>query len=171
MWQDNPLSDLRAEEYLLRYVRESRSQAQLPNSTVVPDMTFYLDLQPVIRGTGTGRIEANEYRMCSVVLLRHLARYDNIITNRLHVCIMCAMLKIPFAASPGSSHKILGLLEDMGVPQNHYESMDDAEPVTELSPSIDGYVAGAAGRIDRMFEEIKGVVEPAPTSLILAEST
>lgn len=170
VWQDNR-HKLPMDKFLFKAVRESRSQAQLPGSVVVPDVIFASkQLNAFRRGepirdigvTDTvlnGRCKRNG-RISAIQLpedfLRDITQYKRICTGRHHGVVACAVLGIPFSAYPSNTHKIPGMMEDMGVGEWYFEEEEVArENVPEvLADSVFEYVEKAKKDIEKMFEDL-----------------
>jgi hypothetical protein len=55
-----------------------------------------------------------------------LLKYKRICCGRFHSVAACAVLGIPFSAWPSNTHKIEGMMEDMGVLEHFYYLKEDA---------------------------------------------
>lgn len=171
VWDSNPPYDaLRKFKYVA--VRESLSQRAIPvQADVVPDIIFaskrltsFEKGQPV-EDIGVSDNVLNQNRGgdggFSVLAepddyLKELTSYKRLCVGRFHTLIAAAVLGIPCSAWPSNTHKNLGLMTDMGVPQHHYETKKEAlENVpTELDPKIPEFVKDSKVRIEQMFDRI-----------------
>lgn len=181
VYQANP-PDENLDKFLYRSARESLSAAEIQRAgtdcTVVPEVIFassllraYLKPEPTkdlgatdnARHTALGLgIKIPHWRGLSprhstvTGFLNRLSQYRRICVGRFHAAIACAVLEIPFATWDSNTWKTRGLMADMGVPQLHFDSYQDARrgtPAT-FSPAIRQYTQAAPARIEQMFDTL-----------------
>lgn len=149
VWDTNPsLFSRLSERFLMRTVRERLSQQQLPDSMIVPDMTFYLEL----KRSGDPMDQTGEATDSKSITPEWFSKFHRIRTGLFHGVTHCAMMGIPFSAFGGNTHKIRGILMDMDAPELY-----GADPPSEMKASIVEYTRSAKGRIDDLFDEIRSL--------------
>jgi hypothetical protein len=165
-------------------VREGMSYCALkqvyPDSKimVVPDLIFTVAVPP-ITGIGYGdsvlaslkedmAFKYNYFPMQGegadtasyISWLRSLELY---VTGRFHGVCLSIVAETPFLAFPSNSHKIEGILQDMGAPDLIIGSFKDIEKKKELAkekiPLMQEYKANAAKRIIAFEERLKTIVQ------------
>ena len=172
IWQDNPqYSALYKFKYIS--VRESFSYKQLPpnltNVEIVPDISFtskflnsfqkpasVFDMGATDNVTEKGKGDGFSALQPANEFIPQLCQYNKLCIGRFHAVVAAAVLQIPFSVWQSNSHKMIGMLTDMGVPQLHFNNKVQAManvPV-EFDERIAEYVVGAQQKIDRMFENI-----------------
>ena len=83
-------------------------------------------------------------------------KYKRLCVGRFHGAVAAACLGIPFSTWPSNTHKIQGLMKDMGVSHHHYDNKKDAManvPFT-LDPCVPFFCDQAEAAIHEMFQEI-----------------
>lgn len=173
VWQDNPsYPTLKAFKYIA--VRESLSHNQLPkncNAHVVPDilyasatLRYYAKPKPT-KGLGktdnvvdkkagfTIHVSVNEY-------LNTLCQYERVCSGRFHAAVAASILNIPFNVWSSSTHKMQGLVRDMGVPHLFHKTQKEAllNVPTTVDERIEEYATKAQITIEKMFEHFHEVV-------------
>lgn len=91
--------------------------------------------------------------------LTELCKYQRVVCGRFHAAVACAVLGIPFSTWPSNTHKMEGLMEDMGLMRYHWPKQEYSEahcPVA-LDERVTEYCDNAYQEIKWMFDEIKGV--------------
>ena len=166
VWDSNPAYK---EIYNFKYisVRESLSYEQLPvefeNKEIIPDLIFaskmdYLE-QNAYKDIGLtdNVLPSNCFDISSrkspKEVISDFLKYKRICTGRHHGVALCALLKIPFSAWPSNTHKILGMMTDMGIEHHHFKTQSEAlENVpTDLDPRVISYTSNAKCKIDSLF--------------------
>lgn len=181
VYQENPP---REELKEFRYIsaRESRSAAELARhgvcADVVPDVLMtnrrlcgfqgkdplrdigvtdnVLDEIEGVRGfcsAKPGPGKAMEY-------LHWMGQHRRLCVGRFHAAIAAAVMGIPFAAFPSNTHKLNGLMEDMGVANLLGDNRDGAMGLIpdECDACIAEYVTQGQQTIDRLFEGLHDLV-------------
>jgi hypothetical protein len=91
--------------------------------------------------------------------LMQLRGYSSLVCGRFHAVCLAAMLGIPFSAYPSNTHKIRGIMRDMGI--EHLYATDVQSALTiypeTLAESVTQYVAEAPKKIDDMFSKIREI--------------
>lgn len=174
VWQGNPRIDaLSAFRYIA--ARESFSAAEFINQgvhcNVVPDVMFasaflnsFVSAPPEYdlgftdnvtdptAGFGPKPAMPADY-------LRTLSRYRRLCTGRFHAAIAATVLRIPFASWDSNTWKTRAMMQDMGVPELHFGSQQEAAgnvPQT-FDPRLVAFHAAAIGRVHAMFETIADI--------------
>lgn len=170
VWQNNPdYSALHKFKYIS--VRESFSLNSLPeglsNVEVVPDVTFashffhtFKKLTPTKDiGITDNVVEKGKSKGISAlqpanVFIPQMCQYRRWCIGRFHAVVVASILQIPFSVWPSSTHKMIGLLTDMGVSHLHFKTKGEAlKHVPEAADErIIKYVAEARIKIEGMFE-------------------
>jgi len=88
--------------------------------------------------------------------LEEFTSYKRLCIGRFHGVVVASVLGIPFSSWDSNTWKTLGLMKDMGVPNLHYSSQEEAmRHVPETMPDcVTEFAKLAVSRIDRMFEHI-----------------
>ena len=178
VWQQNPeYTALRKFKYIA--VRESLSYHQLPTGLqhveIVPDLCFGSSLlMNYQKPTHTKDIgftdsvtESKTNRrgftalMPAIDFLSTMCQYRRLCIGRFHAVVAASVLQIPFSCWPSNTHKIRGLLHDMGSLEHHFDTRKLA--ATNVSaewnnPSIDQYVIDARISIDQLFNTITEII-------------
>ena len=87
--------------------------------------------------------------------LADLARHERAVCGRFHAAIACAVLGVPFKTWDSNTHKIEGLMRDMGLAQRH--SAEQAKALAGLPGTGElaaEYVREGKQKVDQMFEKI-----------------
>jgi hypothetical protein len=175
VYDSNPPDD-RMNEFLFVAVRESRSAELLRSQgvpcSVIPDIVIthnaLVGKERHSRPAGVA-ITDNVVNAASGFsamrppweYLEWLSQSRRAVCGRFHAALCCACLEIPFSTWDSNTHKIQGLMEDMGVPQHHYSLQDEAvENLPQIfEESIREYIWNGHGEVDRMFERILKIGE------------
>ncbi len=167
----NPYTDLRAFKRVT--VRESYTADYLKrvvdfDADIVPDVIFYHKLRR-IHSAGFDEIftsddSIREYKDYTAGckdpdFLGRLSYHKRASVGRFHAACACAMMGVPFTAWRGNTWKVEGLMHDMGLSKNYYESPDPAiaaaEGVTESSVVMGlRYSYEAAYAVRQLFDLI-----------------
>lgn len=88
--------------------------------------------------------------------VEELGAHRGLCVGRFHAAVVAAVLGIPFSAWKSNTHKIEGLVRDMGIPHLCFSSYEEAiRNVPErIEESVVEYVSTAPQRIERMFEKL-----------------
>ena len=154
-------------------VRESYTAASLRlmagfDAEIVPDVIFHHKLRrtrsALYSETFTSDDSIREYKDCTAGckdpdFLTKLSHHKRASVGRFHAACACAMMGVPFTAWRGNTWKIEGLLSDMGLSKNYYESSDQAinaaKGVTESSVVMGlRYSYEAAYAVGQLFDRI-----------------
>lgn len=176
VWQNNPnYSALHKFKYIS--VRESFSFNSLPeglsNVEVVPDVTFASQFlhtfqkptptkevgvtdNVVEKGKGSGIFALQPAN----AFIPQMCQYRRWCVGRFHAAVVASVLHVPFSVWPSSTHKMVGLLTDMGVPHFHFKTRGEAlKHVPETADErIIKYVDEARSKIERMFENLHNLL-------------
>jgi hypothetical protein len=165
VWQESSTAGLEHFKYIS--VRESSSlQAIGGKVDIVPDLIFasafgYSDEMVRKSLVITDSVfSQNEEGCLSAIaevqdVVDSLCSAERVATGRFHIAAMCAMLDVPFTAWPSNTHKIEGMMFDMGCLDNFYCSKERAVAATPKPCStISSYVEGAVRDIDRLFKRL-----------------
>lgn len=172
VWQDNPQYHL---ENVMNFryvsVRESRSQKALPNAHVVPDVIFsnrrLWDYAVSNKRNGTFVSDNVLNPACgysstvsSAEYMFKLTAHKNAVCGRYHAAVISSVLGIPFSTWPSNTHKIEGMMEDMGIPHLHATDQASAMNIVphELEESVIEYVCKAKKKVDNMFENLYNII-------------
>ena len=88
--------------------------------------------------------------------LNFLASHKRMAIGRFHAVICCSVMGIPFSSWDSNTWKTEGLMRDMGVPQLHFASRDEAlanAPVA-FPGEIVGFSIEARQKIESMFDQL-----------------
>ena len=173
VWAENsPYRALRKFRYVA--VREGRSAAAMAaagvDAEVVPDLLFasprvrrYREKRPEqrVETAITDNVLDREsgrapFVACAEDYLDWLASARWACCGRFHAAVASAVMGIPFNTWESNTHKTLGLMEDLGVPDRHFPTQRealDAGPL-EVASSVEQYVKRAPQRIEAMFARI-----------------
>lgn len=88
--------------------------------------------------------------------LNFLASHKRMAIGRFHAVICCSVMGIPFSSWDSNTWKTEGLMSDMGVPQLHFASRDEAlANAPETFPEeIDRFKIEARQQIESMFDQL-----------------
>lgn len=172
VWQSNPNYPAL---YKFKYitVRESFSYnnlpKSLPNVEIVPDVTFASSFlcnyqKPVPTkdvGITDNVVEKGKSNGISAlqpagVFVPTMCQYRRWCIGRFHAAVVASVLQIPFSVWPSSTHKMKGLLTDIGIPHLHFNTKEEAlKHVPEMvDEKIVKYTIEARKKIERMFENL-----------------
>lgn len=173
VWQNNCYETTRKlKAFKLVFFREDMSCKAAGIGGVVPDMCFasrrlreWKRPDPVEdigitdsvlnqgQGIGFSAIQAADS------YLTELSKYQRVVCGRFHAVVACAVLGIPFSAWPSNTHKIQGIMEDMGVMRYYWQTQEHAQIhcPTEMPDSVREYVDNAHQEIKWMFDEIRSL--------------
>jgi len=86
--------------------------------------------------------------------LNFLASHKRMAIGRFHAVVCCSVMGTPFSSWDSNTWKTKGLMHDMGVPQLHFGSRDEAlaNIPSSFSEGIAQFRAEARDRIVRMFD-------------------
>lgn len=198
VYQDVPENE-HLKRFLYVSVRESRSAKEMEKHGVtpeiVPDVIFSQD---VPRGTPTkdlcvvGSVNNQRNPPKEVMLdaydpdfIEKMSEYKRVVTGRFHGVCLAMMWGMPFTAYPSNTHKIIGMLEDIGSLMAWYhhdlemailQDKIDARPGKPSTPipgyevlevdcsnirtrfdCANEYVAQARQKIQAMFDHISSI--------------
>lgn len=175
VWQDNPnYSALRKFRYVA--VRESFSLKELPHNIraeVIPDLSFassallnFQKGQPTKDVGVTDNVTQKNQRSGITALqpvetfLTEITQYRRLCIGRFHAATTAAVLGIPFSVWPSNTHKMIGMLTDMGVPHLHCATKKQAldNVPEELDSRIEQYATTAREQIYHMFDNIPNLL-------------
>lgn len=88
--------------------------------------------------------------------LNFLASHKRMAIGRFHAAICCSVMGIPFSTWDSNTWKTEGLMYDMGVPQLHFGSRDEAlkNAPEAFSEEIVHFRSDARRRIELMFDQL-----------------
>ena len=96
-------------------------------------------------------------------LLDKVAGSQLLVTGRFHLVCLALLTRTPFIAMRSNTHKIEGLVEDIGIPERYAPEPISLEAMRELScwqkgelEKVDAYVAHARQSIAAMFNSLAG---------------
>jgi hypothetical protein len=174
VFQNRELNPL-YKEFRYVSVRESRSATMLSDlgmeCEVVPDLMFgSLMLRSFVRGAAQSAIGLTDNVMdrasgfspktpTPADYLRKLAEFRTLCIGRFHAAIAASVLGIPFSTWSSNTHKIEGLMEDMGVFHLHGRTQEEAVRLCPVSveESVLDYARVAPAKIDKLFDEMLSV--------------
>lgn len=168
---------------LLVSVRESLSYEQITKVvdaekvTIVPDLIFYADIRQQhnfnigygdsVMGHLRGSLRKNrnyfpmQVRATEPDLLAYVGWLKSLsmyVTGRFHGICLAAMVGTSFLAFPSNSHKVEGLLKDMGCEALLLNSFDEIDHKRKLASELIGrakkYAETAPAKIDDLFTRI-----------------
>ena len=89
--------------------------------------------------------------------LEEVGRYRSLCTGRFHTVLVASVLQIPFSAWASNTHKIEGLLQDMGVGHLYADSRAAAAALVPdtFDERIEAYVTRGKRKIERLFERLE----------------
>lgn len=90
-----------------------------------------------------------------------LCSYERLAIGRFHAAVLASILNIPFSTWDSNTWKLRALMEDMGVPQLHFDSRKEAiANVPEQLPECVGhFVSEARIKIEGLFDKIKEIAD------------
>jgi polysaccharide pyruvyl transferase WcaK-like protein len=89
-----------------------------------------------------------------------MSNFGRVCTGRFHGAILASMLKIPFTAYPSNTHKIIGMMEDMGLEDLYFRTREEALFNMPLKFSdkqwtnLNKYTSDASVKIEESFNWI-----------------
>ncbi len=88
--------------------------------------------------------------------LTEIAKHRRLCIGRYHGVIAASVLRIPYSAWASNTHKISGIMTDMGINHLFAEQMEDALDIVPqaFDERIDAYVSRARILINAMFESL-----------------
>jgi len=149
-------------------VRESYSAAELAIShgfeaEVVPDIIYSLPTHFLHRSEGRFVSDSSDRqfrkeRACAATdpeFVSKLTGSAAACVGRFHAAVLCSKVGVPLSAFGGNTHKLRGLMLDMGLDDLYFEEADDAMIATprKADPS---YALYAAECIRELFRDILG---------------
>ena len=175
VWQSN--SEYKSlSKYKYITVRESFSLKALPkgleNVEVIPDIVFaakifdnFVDKNAIedigVTDNVVGAFNPDINSMQKPQdYIDQILKYKRICSGRHHGVAVSAMLKRPFSAWPSNTHKIQGMMTDMGVFENFFKTQKEAlnNVPTVFDENISRYTEQAKIDIERMFDNLKEIV-------------
>lgn len=92
--------------------------------------------------------------------ITQLLKHKRMCCGRFHAVAACAVLGIPFSAWPSNTHKIVGMMEDMGIEHYHFRTKEEAlaHVPTDFNSNIVLYVEDAKLKIHKLFERLEDFV-------------
>lgn len=177
VWQEMDSNGL-LDHFKYIAARESRSQAEMPvEADVVPDLLFAnkrlrkADTYPRhpqedigVTDSVLNQLKGGDGGFTAIqnasTYIEELKKYKRVCCGRFHAVAACAVLGIPFSAWQSNTHKIEGMMEDMGVLEHFYYMKDDAMAniPTTYSSEIELYVQNARTKIHSLFERLEDFV-------------
>lgn len=119
------------------------------------------DAGGVLNGKAMGRYRWRHACIGQAELLESLESAEGVVTGRFHMVTLCLLTRTPFFAVPSNSHKIEGLLEQLGMADRIFGDYEDAlKSRTRLRFSveelqrIDTFIDDAVLAAEKMFSEI-----------------
>ena len=174
VWQENDPYGVEHFKYIA--VREARSREALylsagVEANIVPDMLFashrllHSDLGFRSMATGICSTDSvlaqNEPGTLSAInsaqyVINELQKYRGVVCGRFHAVAACAVLGIPFSAYSSNTHKIEGMMEDMGAGHLCFKTKEEAlaNAPDSFDSNIVFYSSLARDSIHKMFNTI-----------------
>lgn len=118
-------------------------------------------------------IEDNE------AFVERLASLKLLVTARYHGLCLAIQTRTPFIAVASNSHKVQGLLEDIGLSKSRLAKLSDINPdliarldsyTDEEQALLDRYLLAATENIDKMAAEIAGDLQSLVTTVVNGSS-
>lgn len=172
VWDNNPEWEC-LKDFKLITVRESESFKQLPsfaNGLIVPDVAFIANKLASFKKPNPTKeicitdnvIDEGIYDLSAknwnnpLGYIKNMSNYSRVCTGRHHGVCVAASLGIPFSAWPSNTHKIYGMMNDMGVPHHHYTTKNEAvkNVPTNFDIKIKQYVKEAKEKIINFFDNL-----------------
>lgn len=169
-------------KFLYLSARESLSAAEIRRHApceVTPDVMFAASLlrsyQKPEPGPATGctdsvirqyarwgpwriprKIDCSPNSPTIAAYLAYLCRHRNLAIGRFHAAVACSVLEIPFATWDSNTWKTRGMMSDMGVPELHFTTREEAirGVPTEFPGAVREFSREALVRVRRMFDRI-----------------
>ncbi|QEG24091.1 polysaccharide pyruvyl transferase family protein [Mariniblastus fucicola] len=93
--------------------------------------------------------------------LKKIARCQKLCAGRFHAAIAAAVLRVPFSTWDSNTWKTRGLMQDIGLPQLHFQSQTEAiRNVPEIfDQKIDRFVESAQSKIETMFDTLSNIAK------------
>ena len=88
--------------------------------------------------------------------LRELCSYERLCIGRFHAVVAATVLEIPFSTWDSNTWKTKALMTDMGIPELHFETYDEAlaNVPSAFSPRAKVFSVEAEKKIHKMFDSI-----------------
>jgi len=172
VWDSNPEYEC-LKDFKLITVRESESLKQLPSfvkGLIVPDVAFIANkLTTFLKPNSTkdicitdNVIEGDNFDLSAkgwvnpLDYIKNMSKYSRVCSGRHHSVCVAASLGIPFSAWPSNTHKIYGMMNDMGIPQHHYTTKKEAvkNVPDNLDKKVKEYVKEAKEKIISFFDNL-----------------
>jgi hypothetical protein len=176
VWQDNDPQGLESFRHVA--CRESFSAKQAGEVcpvSVMPDLLF---ASPTVERFASRFVDADSDLLltdsvmnqgggigCSAIqsaeaYLTMLQRHQRVATGRFHTTAACAALGIPFSCYPSNTHKLEGMLHDMGLPHLFFKTHKEAVENCPLgtSPEATAYAESAKQQIESFFTNLERFV-------------
>lgn len=183
VYQENPANP-NLQKFKWVSARESMSAAVLrelgANAEVVPDVLFassflrsFIPLAPASKSFGFTDCAEKVVRRLGPIRFRYrpgvspktkvvgdylnfLASHKRMAIGRFHAVICCSVMGIPFSSWDSNTWKTEGLMSDMGVPQLHFGSRDEAlaNAPSTFPEAIVQFRFEAHQRIEAMFDQL-----------------
>jgi len=175
VWQHNSTDPSCLKKYKYITVRETLSFNSLPkgldNVEVVPDVAFlsdeFKDLKPFkpihalgITDNVVGYVNNGiSSKQSAKSVISKYSEFKKICCGRHHGVVAAAKMGIPFSAWPSNTHKIKGMMMDMGVEHLHFNNLNEAikNVPNSLDERVDKYKNEATIKIKNMFRNIKSL--------------
>jgi hypothetical protein len=100
-----------------------------------------------------------------VELFHLIAGSRLVVTGLFHMSCLALLARTPFVALPSNTHKIEGLLDDVGLPHRFIPGQNLPEALLEYArwnageaERVEAYIAGARRSIDEMFLAMRASV-------------
>lgn len=174
VWQRNQPTNLQHFKHIT--VRESLSAKEMGcNPEVIPDLLFANERlinhglftqcnQDYDIGETDSVFAQGKYGMCAIASAKdyiiRLQDHKRVVCGRFHGVAACAVLGIPFSAYKSNTHKIEGMMADMGILEHFHNSRENALAAcpTEFNPKIKAYADDAKIKIDNLFNNLERFV-------------
>ena len=172
VWDSNPEWEC-LKNFKLITVRESESFNQLPSfvkGLIVPDVAFIANkLTTFVKPNPTkglcvtdNVLDDDNFDLSAkgwdnpLGFFKNMSNYSRVCTGRHHGVCVAASLGIPFSAWPSNTHKIYGMMNDMGIPQHHYTTKKEAvkNVPDNLDKKVKEYVKEAKEKIISFFDNL-----------------
>lgn len=169
-WQDNP-SYPSLKKFKMITVRESLSYKSMPkelNVQIVPDIVFLSAIRHFIKGNpkrdiGITDNVINKQDKTGISMyqtlrdyLAEISNYSRLCIGRFHSVVISSLLEIPFSTWDSNTHKIKGMLTDMGISYYHFDTKEKAlaNVPTVFDKKIEKYVKQAQVKIENTFNKL-----------------
>jgi hypothetical protein len=149
-------------------VRESLSAADMLETSgivaeVVPDVIFSMNsryrqprTEPMVTDSSNRSYKGWTHKAKDPDFLRRLSRSSSVVSGRYHAVCLAAMLEIPFSAYNGNTHKIKGIMKDMGLSHLYAEKAEHAIRLCpeEVQEKATEYARDAKDKVNDLFDRI-----------------